>query len=113
MGYQEHRLGARGSTPQGVRNIEKEWKQGNEKVRTKLNYIELSLVCAGYDSTEKRVVLGQGDERGSLSGSGKWTAWHDGGLGFFGGEGEGTWRHGRDPAARGEGGVGMGFRFWF
>ena len=56
-----------------------------------MNCIELGLVCAGYDSREKRVVFKerQGDERGSLSGSGKWTAWHDGGLGFFGGEGEG------------------------
>ena len=49
---------------------------------------------------------GQGDERGSSSGSGKWTAWHDGGRGFFfGGEGDGTWRHGRDPAAGGEEGI--------
>ena len=61
------------------------------------------------DTTAERRGLfsGQGDERGSSSGSGKWTAWHDGGLGaFFGGEGDGTGRHGRDLAARGEEGIG-------
>ena len=59
-------------------------------------------------TTERRgLFLGQGDERGSSSGSEKWTAWHDGGLGLlFGGEGDGTGRHGRDPAARGEEGIG-------
>ena len=85
------------------KNVSKETK------RYEQNWTALNWVWFVLDTTAKRKGLfsGQGDERGSSSGSGKWTAWHDGGLGFlFGGKGDGKGRHGRDPAARGEEGIG-------
>ena len=81
VGCQQHKLGARGSTPRGIINMKIECRnRNNDECRMydrKKKKTKTSLWIAGYGSLHGRAV--------------NW--------GVFGGEDDGTGRHGRDPAA--------------
>ena len=74
VGCQQHKLGARGSTPRGIINMKIECRNRNND---ECRMYDRIFFFAGYGSLHGRAV--------------NW--------GVFGGEDDGTGRHGRDPAA--------------